>query len=180
MPDGEYGHYKLNSYMVYVRKATPADSEQIRSIVEQSWEIAFTDAAARKKIYRMIREFYPQGKLNHEINHHISAFLLAIDGELAVAFASYKFDPVEETACELISLYCLPQTQGKGIDELLINEIIKNTIAAGGNKIFAVLTHDNGPADLLRRLNFKLIKTDDQQREPGMFVMAKNLEIPFN
>lgn len=164
--------------MVYIRIATPADSEQIRSIVEQSWEFAFGDAAARKKIYPMIRDFYSQAKLNHEINQHISVFLLAIDEGLTVAFASYKFDSGQHTACELISLYCLPQTQGKCIDELLINEIIKNTIAAGGNKIFAVLTNGNGPAALLKRLRFELVKTEDRQRVPGTLVMAKNLGIP--
>lgn len=161
--------------MVYVRVASPADSEQIRSIVEQSWEIAFTDVAARKKIYGKIRQFYTKGGLVHEINHSNPTFLLAIDGDAAVAFASYKFDPGEKKTCELISLYCLPQTQGKGIDELLIKEVIKNIIAAGRQKIHVILNNYNGFISFFERMGFEPLKMNDPEFDSEILIMSKNI-----
>jgi hypothetical protein len=145
--------------------------------VEQSWEMAVKDAEARETIYRLVRDIYPLAKLTHEINHHISAFLLAIEGELPVAFASYKFGPVDVRACEIISLYCLPQTQGKRIDELLIEEVIKNTIAAGGQKIRAILNY-NGPVSLFERMGFEPLKLNDPEFDSDILIMSKILEMP--
>ena len=162
--------------MKYIRKATSEDIERIRFIVEQCWGLASSDAESKKKINLMVHNFYSYGKLTNEINNDLSTFLLAIDGELAVAFVSFKFDTSDVTSCELNALYCLPQTQGKRFDEILVNEVIKNTVAAGGKKIFAVLTNYTGPIGLFERLGFELVnKADPTKQEPEILVMSKNL-----
>jgi N-acetylglutamate synthase-like GNAT family acetyltransferase len=161
--------------MRYIRKATHEDIERIRFIVEQCWGLASGDYEYRRSINLMVHDLYSYGKLTNEINNDVSTFLLAIDGELAVAFASYQLDNNDVLSTELKALYCLPQTQGKRFDELLVNEVIKNTIAAGGHKIFVVLNNYTGPVGLFERLGFRPVKTNDQQREPEMFVMVKNL-----
>lgn len=164
--------------MKYIRKATHEDIERIRFIVEQCWGLTAGDSESRKKINLIIHDFYSYGKLNNEINNDVSTFLLAIDGELAVAFASYKFDGNDTMSTELNALYCLSQTQGKRFDELLVNEVIKNTIAAGGHKIFVVLTNYNGPVGLFERLGFEPVKiTDVKKLNSEILVMSKNIEI---
>jgi len=162
--------------MEYIRKATPADAERIRFIAEQCWWLASRDMETQKKIEQTINDLYSHVKLTNEINNHISIFLLVIDGDLAVAFISYTFKSDNVIACEINALYCLPETQGKRFDELLINELIKNTIAAGGTKIFVVLTNYSGPVALFERLGFKSLKTNDPKNlEYEVLVMSKNL-----
>jgi N-acetylglutamate synthase-like GNAT family acetyltransferase len=144
--------------MEYIRKATPADAERIRFIAEQCWWLASGDSEAKKKIGQMVRELYSQGRLTSEIANNISVFLLVIDGELAVAFTSYTFTNNDGIACELNALYCLPETQGKRFDELLIHEVIKDTTAVGGHRVFVVLTNYGGPVGLFERLGFEPFK----------------------
>lgn len=162
--------------MEYVRKATHKDIERIRFIVEQCWDFASVDPESGKKITLMVPDFYSPGRLNNEISDKISVFLLAIDGELAVAFATYRLNQNDEISTELNALYCLPQTQGKRLDELLVNEVIKDTIIAGGDKIFVILTNYVGPVGLFKRLGFELVKTVDPTKQgPEILMMSKSL-----
>jgi ribosomal protein S18 acetylase RimI-like enzyme len=124
----------------------------------------------------MVHDFYSNGRLTYEISNNSSVFLLVIDGELAVAFTSYTFKSNDVLDCELNALYCLPETQGKRFDKLLVHEVIKDTIAAEGNSVLVVLTNYNGPVGLFERLGFKLLKINDPKK-PGseILVMSKDL-----
>jgi N-acetylglutamate synthase-like GNAT family acetyltransferase len=162
--------------MEYIRKATPADAERIRFIAEQCWWLSSGNIEAQIKIEQMVHDLYSHGKLTYEITNNISVFLLAIDEELAVAFTSYTFKGNDVLVSELNALYCLPETQGKRLDELLVNEVIKNTLAEGGNKVFVVLTNYNGPVSLFERLGFKPLKINDPKASGSeILIMSKNL-----
>jgi ribosomal protein S18 acetylase RimI-like enzyme len=163
--------------MEYIRKATPADADRIRFIAEQCWWLASGDRDAQTKIGQMIRDIYSYAKLTNEITNNSSIFLLAIEGELAIAFTSYTFKSNDVKACEINALYCLPETQGKRFDELLVIEVIKNTIAAKRNRIFVVLSNGIGPVGLFERLGFEPHKTKDPgSSESEILVMNKILE----
>jgi N-acetylglutamate synthase-like GNAT family acetyltransferase len=162
--------------MEYVRKATYEDIERIQFIAQECWDRTSVDIAARKKITLMLRDFYSHARLNNEITNNASSFLLAIDGELAVAFVTYRFNYSDDVSTELNALYCLPQTQGKRFDELLVNEVIKDTIIAGGSKIFVVLTNYIGPVGLFKKIGFELVnEIDSAKQELEILVMSKNL-----
>ena len=94
-----------------------------------------------------------------------------IEREQAVAFISYTSTSTELKACEINALYCLPETQGKRFEELLVNEVIKNTIAVEGNRIFVVLTKYNGPVGLFERRGFRPLETRDQG-DPGHEILV--------
>jgi N-acetylglutamate synthase-like GNAT family acetyltransferase len=163
--------------MEYIRKATPADAERIRFIAEECWWLASSDRAIQTKLGQIIDDLYSPGRLTTEIVNNISVFLLVLDGELAVAFTSYTFKSSDGMACELNALYCLPETQGKRFDELLVNEVIKNSIAVGRNKIFVVLTNYNGPVGLFQRLGFERLKTNDPEAAGSkILVMGKKIK----
>jgi len=163
--------------MEYIRKATPADAERIRFIAEQCWWLASGNTEAQKQIDRKVHDLYSNGRLTYEISNNSSVFLLVIDGELAVAFTSYTFKKHDVLDCELNALYCLPETQGKRFAELLVHEVIKDTITAEGSSILVVLTNYNGPVSLFERLGFKPLKIKDPKRSASeILVMSKNLE----
>jgi hypothetical protein len=170
----------LNGYltMEYIRKATSEDAERIRFIAEQCWWLSTGNGEAQKKIVQMVHDLYSHWKLTYEITNNISVYLLAVDGELAVAFTSYTFSNDDGISCEINALYCLPETQGKRFDELLVNEVIKDTIAAGGNSIFVVLSNSyNGPVGVFERLGFELLTANDPKRSGSeIFIMSKRLK----
>jgi len=162
--------------MEYIRKATPADAERIRFIAEQCWWLASGDTGAQRQIEQMVQDLYSQGRLTNEINSGISVFLLVIDRESSVAFTSYAFRGDDIISCELNALYCLPETQGKRFDELLVNEVVRNTIAVGGSSIFVVLSNYNGPTSLFERLGFESHKTSDPDKLTSeILIMSKDL-----
>jgi|SRR5476651_1836194 len=162
--------------MEYIRKATPEDAERIRYIADQCWWLASGEIEAQKTIRQVLNDFYSHGNLTNEINNNISVFLLVIDEELPVAFTSYTLKKGNVNTCEINAMYCLPETQGKRFDELLVREVTKNTIAEGGNEIFVVLTDYNGPSAMFERLGFKPLKKNVQKKlNSEICIMRKNI-----
>ena len=162
--------------MEYVRKATPQDAKRIIYIAEQCWWLASGEIEAQKTIRQMLNDFYSRGNLTKEINNNISVFLLVIEEEMPVAFTSYTLKKDNITTCEINAMYCLPETQGKRFDELLVREVTKNTIAEGGNEIFIVLTDYNGPSSMFERLGFKHLKKITQKKLTSeIHIMGKKI-----
>lgn len=157
--------------MVYIRKATSADAERIRFIAEQCWWFSSENIQVKKDFQQLVKNLYSYGTLGYQINHNISIFLLVVDQALAVAFASYTFNGIDKIVCEINAIYCLPETQGKRFDELLIIEIIRNTVAVGGNKIFVVFTNYKGPVGLFKRLGFSPYKNTGPEELPSQILV---------
>ena len=163
--------------MEHIKIATPEDAERIRHIVEQCWRLASGEIEAQKTIRQVVNNFYSYANLTKEINNSISVFLLLIEEELPVAFTSYTLKKDDVITCEINSMYCLPETQGKRFDELLVREVIKNTIAAGGNKICVGLTGYNGPVGMFERLGFEPLKINSPKKlNAEILIMSKNIE----
>jgi N-acetylglutamate synthase-like GNAT family acetyltransferase len=124
----------------------------------------------------MVNGFYSHASLTNEINNNISIFLLVIDEEMPVGFISYTLIKDVDITCEINAMYCLPETQGKRFDELLVKEAIKSTIAEGGNKIFVVLTDYNGPVSMFERLGFEpLQKNVPKKLNSEIIIMSKHI-----
>jgi N-acetylglutamate synthase-like GNAT family acetyltransferase len=164
--------------MMYIRKATREDVERIRFIVEECWTAVSGDRESRKKIYLAINSFYSIRKLVDEINDNHSVYLLLIDEELAVAFASYKFTDTDTVSSELKALYCLPMTQGKRFDELLLKEVIKNTVDAGRNKIQIEFSDYMRHTALFENFGFEIVEAHDVEKSrSGILIISRNLGI---
>jgi N-acetylglutamate synthase-like GNAT family acetyltransferase len=160
--------------MMYIRKATPEDVERIRFIVEECWTAVSGNRESQKEIYITVNNFYSTSKLINEINNQFTTYLLVIDEELAVAFASYKFTFKDMESSELKALYCLPLTQGKRYDELLLKEVMKNAINAGRHKIQIELSNYMGSAARFESFGFEIVDGDDGEKSrSGILVISR-------
>ena len=161
--------------MIYIRKATREDVERIRFIIEECWSAVSGDRESQKKIYLAINSFYSTRKVVDEINDNHSVYLLLIDEELAVAFASYKFTDTDTVSCELKALYCLPLTQGKRFGELLLKEVMKNTVEGGRNRIQIEFSDYIGHVALFDSFGFEIVDAHNVEKSrSGILIISRN------
>ena len=79
----------------------------------------------------MLDKLYSTAEITKQIAQNLQNFILLIEDEKPVGFASYSSLEEHPEAYKLHKLYCLPSTQGKGYGKALLAFIIDKARAAG-------------------------------------------------
>ncbi|BAU52002.1 GNAT family N-acetyltransferase [Mucilaginibacter gotjawali] len=147
--------------MYSIRKASSEDVEIIRSIAEITWWATYGPILKKEQIEFMLEEIYATRKLASQLTHDTQTYLLLVEADKPVAFAAYS--PREENPgiYKLHKLYCLPQTQGKGYGKILINEVVKQTIAAGKRTLDLNVNRYNKAKDFYEKMGFAIVYEED-------------------
>lgn len=109
--------------MILIQKNTDTNFTSVRSIAEEVWPIAYSTILIQEQLDYMMEMMYSISALQKQAtknNHH---FILAIDEEVSVGFASYEFNTNETDKTKIHKIYILTSQQGKGIGKQLIDFI---------------------------------------------------------
>lgn len=147
--------------MYQIRQATPADTDAILQIAEQTWWPTYSAILSKEQIAFMLGELYSHDKINHQIASGAQTFLLLSEGSEPVAFAAYS--PREEDAdvYKLHKLYCLPQTQGKGYGKILINAVADKVKEAGKSVLELNVNRYNNAKSFYEKMGFSVAYEED-------------------
>ena len=147
--------------MYTIRQATLKDLETIRQIAEDTWWATYLPILEKEQISFMMGELYSVEKITDQLNNNTQTYLLLIEDENPVAFASYS--PREEAPdiYKLHKLYCLPETQGKGYGKILINEVAKKTLEAGKHTLDLNVNRYNKAKTFYERMGFTVAYEED-------------------
>lgn len=95
----------------------------------------------------MLDLFYSTKAFHENVNQKRHHFLLAIDTDVCVGFASYEHNYTQKPITRIHKIYILPETQGKGIGKLLLDKIESfakenhcNTLSLNVNRYNKALT----------------------------------------
>jgi len=147
--------------MYLIRKATADDVETIRGIAEITWWATYGPILEKEQIEFMLDEIYSTRKVASQLTHDTQTYLLLIEGEKPVAFAAYSPREENPDIYKLHKLYCLPETQGKGYGKILINEVAKNTLAAGKHTLDLNVNRYNKAKDFYEKMGFAIAYEED-------------------
>ena len=164
--------------MYTIRTATVNDIETIRQIADQTWWVTYGPILEKEQIDFMLGEIYAATKIRNQIENNLQTYLLLLEDEQPVAFASYS--PREENAdiYKLHKLYCLPATQGKGYGKILINEVAQKTIDAGKQVLELNVNRYNNAKTFYEKMGFAVAYEEDIAIGPywmNDYVMRKEL-----
>ena len=164
--------------MILLRKAKEQDIESIQDIADSTWYNTYADYLSAEQIEYMLGKMYNKGALLSQLQEgHL--FLIAEYDRRDVGFAGFSISDHETRSYKLHKLYVLPEMHGQGLGKLLINEVINQIKALGGNYVELNVNRNNKAAEFYKSAGFEIKKSVDLDIGEGYFmndyIMVKSL-----
>ena len=159
-------------------EATPQDAELIEQLAHVIWVDAYHDILSKEQMDYMLTWMYSPEVLRQQMaDGH--TFLLAMLAEKTVGFAGFSIKDSDLMYWKLHKIYLLPETQGKGLGRLLMEEIFRRVKQAGGHYLDLHVNRQNKAQFVYQKMDFKIISSGDYDIGNGYFmndyVMQKTL-----
>jgi len=164
--------------MILIRKAKEEDIEVIQDLAERTWQVTYSAYLAAEQIEYMLQKMYNKGELLSQLqNGH--TFLIAQEGQKDLGFAGYSLVNGGEQVYKLHKLYVLPESHGKGVGKILINEVVDRIKKKGGKSIQLNVNRNNKASEFYKRAGFEIKETVDLDIGDGFYmndyVMEKSI-----
>lgn len=145
--------------LVSVKLATDSDVDAIKRIAYNTWFDCYGHILSGGQIKYMLEELYSEAVLKNLITNNLQRFLLLNQGNISKAFAS--FGRGENGILKLFKIYVLPEAQGRGFGNILIQKVIKQALSGGCEFLELNVNRNNKALNYYRKLGFEIIKEVD-------------------
>lgn len=144
--------------MIAVRKVGAEALPVIRNLANIIWPLTYSEIITPQQVDYMMELIYSSQSLQKQIakGHQ---FIIALEDEKPVAFASYSAKDEHLPVYHLHKIYILPNKQGKGIGKSLVN-YIKEDIAPATTLQLNV-NRQNKALQFYQKMGFKIIAEED-------------------
>ena len=109
--------------MIVIQRNTDENFTSIRAIAAAVWPIAYSATLSQEQLDYMMEMMYSIPSLQLQANEKKHRFILAIEEETVLGFASYELNHGKKPKTKIHKIYILTNHQGKGIGKALINFI---------------------------------------------------------
>jgi ribosomal protein S18 acetylase RimI-like enzyme len=164
--------------MISIEEALADDFTTIQGIAYKTWPVTYGKILTNPQLTYMLERFYSIDALNQNIGDG-HCFLLAKENETVLGFASYVHNYPEKYVTKIPKIYVLPETQGKGIGKLLIEEIERQAQKNGSEKITLNVNRMNKAKSFYERLGFTIAAVEDVPIGDGYFQEDFVMEKPL-
>jgi diamine N-acetyltransferase len=146
--------------MILIEEVTTDDQLSIvKSIAEQTWPSAYGAILTQAQLEYMMEMMYSKTSLQTQRDsmHH---FILAIQNGVALGFASFEFHCGGVPKTKVHKIYILPNAQGKGIGNILIDFIINEAKLMQQEALFLNVNRNNPAQHFYSKLGFFIAKEE--------------------
>lgn len=142
--------------MITLRKATPADIPVIRDIAEKTWPVSYSGIISPAQIRYMLDLMYSHEKIEAAILDPDQSFWLAETTQKTLGFCSIQHRNPGPVFTRIHKLYILPDTQGLGIGQILMNQAESEARKAGSNSLHLNVNKYNKALGFYQKLGFQI------------------------
>jgi len=103
---------------VEIRDAGIGDVREIQNVARTTWDHTYRESIPESVRAEFVSQAYSGYVLRQRMESNV--FLVAAEGEEILGFADFR--SLSETEVELSAIYVLPEMQGRGIGERLLEE----------------------------------------------------------
>jgi len=164
-----------------IKEASLANIPVIQELAFKIWPVAYGNILSKEQIQYMLENIYSSNSLQYQISQQHHSFLLAMEEELPIAFASFSNVSIDtkQNKFKLHKLYVLPEYQGKGIGKSMI-EYISGKIKSSNNTTLVLnVNRFNNAVEFYKRSGFRVTKEEDIDIGDGFlmndYVMEKKI-----
>jgi ribosomal protein S18 acetylase RimI-like enzyme len=166
--------------MIDIRTAELEDISTIQQLASMTWAEAYKDILSLEQMQYMLDKFYSTASLQQQMLEQQHQFIVALDEEEAVAFASYSpKSKAEPTIYRLHKIYIHPNQQGKGTGKTLLAYIFDTITSHNATALELNVNRHNPALHFYTKMGFHIIKEEDIDIGNGYwmndYVMRKEL-----
>ncbi|MFI5451341.1 GNAT family N-acetyltransferase [Pedobacter sp. UC225_61] len=164
--------------MIVLRRAKEDDLAIIIDLAERIWPQTYSAYLSEEQLSYMLNLMYNRGELLSQLQKGYT-FLIATDTEedKDVGFAGFSNVDSENHIYKLHKLYVLPETHGKGVGKILINEVKDLIIREGGKVLQLNVNRNNRAKDFYMKAGFKIKETVDIEIGNGFLMNDYVMEL---
>lgn len=159
--------------------ATPSDFPTINALAYAIWPDTYGAILSQEQLEYMLDAFYSEEALLENYMEKGHRFLLVKEDETVLGFASYEHLYKETNTTRIHKIYLLPETQGRGLGKLLIQEIEKIALENHADKLSLNVNRFNKAQHFYKKIGFEIVDEEDIELEFGYlmedYVMEKQL-----
>ncbi len=145
--------------MITIQNNTDQHFTEVRAIAKEVWPIAYGSILSQSQLDYMMEMMYsiPALQKQFEQGHH---FILAIEEESPVGFASYEFNYSGTSKTKIHKIYILSSQQGKGIGKILIDYITESARKNNQQALVLNVNKNNIAQHFYKKLGFEIVQDE--------------------
>jgi GNAT superfamily N-acetyltransferase len=162
--------------MITISEATVADFETIRSIAHTTWPVTYGEILSKEQLDYMLDKMYSDATLLENLNkgHH---FILINDDSVCLGFASFEHRYLNEKCTRLHKIYLLPETQGKGMGKMLLEQIMALAKENQSEIISLNVNRFNKAYAFYKKMGFEVVAEEDLAIGNGYLMEDYKMEL---
>ena len=164
--------------MILLRRAKEEDIAIISDLAEEIWPQTYSAYISEEQLRFKLDKMYNRGELLGQLESG-HTFIIASENGKDIGFAGFSVIDAENNGYKLHKLYVLPETQGKGIGKILINEVVNLVTKEGGQTLQLNVNRNNNAKDFYLRAGFIIKETVDLNIGNGFFMNDYVMELPI-
>ncbi|MCF6130207.1 GNAT family N-acetyltransferase [Flavobacterium sp. AS60] len=142
--------------MITIQRNKDENFISIRAIATEVWPIAYGSILSQEQFDYMMEMMYSVPSLQNQVNEKGHRFILAVENEVPVGFASYEFNYNKKPKTKVHKIYILPNQQGKGIGKALIDFITIEAKAKHQRGLILNVNKNNIAIRFYERIGFEI------------------------
>jgi diamine N-acetyltransferase len=155
--------------MVSITKAGISSIPIIKELAHTTWQVAYKEILSAAQMDYMLHLIYDESALQQQMEQG-HQFLLAIDNNEAVGFASFSPKENNTAVFKLHKIYVHPAQQGKNIGKALLDHIINDIQQKNAVALELNVNRHNKALHFYQKNGFEIIKEEDIDIGNGYFM----------
>ncbi|MEO6187996.1 MAG: GNAT family N-acetyltransferase [Ginsengibacter sp.] len=156
--------------MPVIRVARLEDIPLIQNLAHQTWPDGYGNILSAEQLEYMLEKFYSTSSLRNQFVNLHHNFILVLDENVPVGFASFSSKETNISIHRLHKIYVLPTQQGTGTGKLLLDYVIEKSRAAGAIFLELNVNRNNKARHFYEKQGFKVEEEADIDIGNGFYM----------
>lgn len=163
--------------MKSIKAAGINDLPVIHHLAHAIWPHAYSNILSPAQLNYMLEKFYSPDSLKNQLLDWHHNFLLVLDNDIPVGFASFSPKEEDQSIFRLHKIYVLPQQQGSGTGKLLLETVITKAKEMGATLLELNVNRHNKARYFYEKQGFVIAGKIDIEIGSGFFMNDYIMEL---
>ena len=163
--------------MITFVQATITDFHIVKHLAYKIWPDTYGEILSEKQLAYMLETFYSEATLVDNFQNKEHQFLLVMEADKYIGFASYEHHFQNKRVCRLHKIYLLSETQGKGFGKLLLDQVCSIALQNNITTVSLNVNRFNKALFFYKKYGFEIVAEEDIKLEHGYLMEDYVMEL---